>query len=103
MIDTEHYVQAMLALLFVLALLAGLSFLLKRSGYINPTALKRSSATMRVLDSITLDAKHRVLRLTDGKDEFSVILGGQSPVVLSQHPYKASKPAVVKDMAEHVS
>jgi flagellar protein FliO/FliZ len=90
---TQQWVQAVLALVFVLALLLGLAWLVRRMGLvarITPPGAGARAEGLHVSEILSLDMRHKVVRVRDGRRSYLVILGGEVPVVLAAQTDNAS-------------
>ena len=87
--DVSNYLRFLFALIFVLALIALLSWLIKRFGFGGRYMPVRGQARrMRVMETVTVDAKRRVVLLRCDEREHLLLIGGASDVVI-----EAGRPA----------
>lgn len=81
--DAGNYVRFVAALLFVLALIAFATWLARRFGLGGQAvSVRRSDRRLKVVEAITLDAKHRAVLLRRDDTEHLVMLGANCDVVI---------------------
>lgn len=81
--DASNYVRFIAALLFVLALIAFATWLAKRFGLgggIN--TVRRGARRLKVVEALTVDAKHRAVLIRRDNTEHLVMLGPTTDVVI---------------------
>lgn len=85
MFDLELYFRFLFALVFVIGLIGGIAWLAKRYGlerHIKKPPRGKKSRRLTILESLSLDARRRLLLLgCDGK-EYLVVLGNNSETLL---------------------
>lgn len=101
--DLGEYFRFFLALAFVLALIAGLAALVRRSGFGERLAATPSSAGARRLSLVEvrpLDAKHKLVLLRRDDREHLVLLGATSDLLIeSDIPAPPGEPAAAAPAA----
>lgn len=81
--DAGNYVRFVAALLFVLGLIALATWLARRFGMGGHGApVRRSDRRLKVVEAITIDAKHRAVLLRRDDTEHLVVLGANGDVVV---------------------
>lgn len=81
--DAGNYVRFVAALLFVLALIALATWLARRFGLGGQGAsVRRSERRLKVIETITLDSKHRAVLLRRDDTEHLVLLGANCDIVV---------------------
>jgi len=84
--ETSQLLQAVLSLLFVLGLLACLAWLARRGGLVaRVTPAAAAQKTLQIVEILSLDMKHKVIRLQDGATHYLILIGGETPVLLATH------------------
>lgn len=81
--DASNYVRFVAALLFVLALIAFATWLAKRfgmGGRVN--AVKRGERRLQIVETMTVDAKHRAVLIRRDDIEHLVLLGQTADLVI---------------------
>ena len=87
-LDVVDFTRYIAALLLVLGLLAALAVLLRR-GYgrgLLPGALGRTERRMRVVETLALDPRRRVMIVEVDETEHVILLGAGSDVKLETRP-----------------
>lgn len=88
--DTVEILQFIAVLVFVIGLILGLSYLIRR--YSTPgygPFRKAADRRMSVQESLNLDPKRRAVILRCDKSEYLVIVGGEHDFVLDRLEYKS--------------
>ncbi|MEE9139577.1 MAG: flagellar biosynthetic protein FliO [Alphaproteobacteria bacterium] len=81
--DVETYIQFLLALVFVLALIGVLAWLTRRFGFgLIPAAPGRSRRRLSVVETKSIDAKRRLVLIRRDNREHLVLLGPNSETVV---------------------
>ncbi len=82
-LDAGNYVRFIAALLFVLALIAFATWLARRFGVGGQTAaIRRSDRRLKVVEAVTVDAKHRAVLISRDGVEHLVLLGATGAVAI---------------------
>ena len=76
----SSYVQVIVSLLTVLALLWAVSWGMPR--YLVPQALRTASPNLLITGHLALDVKHRLIELSLNGKRYYILLGGTQPVVI---------------------
>jgi flagellar protein FliO/FliZ len=71
----DAYLRFFFALVFVLALIALLAWLAKRFGFAGAFARPRSDRRLSLVESLSLDARHRLVLVRRDRIEHLVLLG----------------------------
>ena len=71
----DAYLRFFFALVFVLALIALLAWLARRFGFAGAFARPRSARRLSVVESLSLDARHRLVLVRRDGTEHLVLLG----------------------------
>lgn len=87
----EDYLKFFFALIFVLALMGGLALLLKKLGLAGDKLPGGDKRRVRVLESLPLDARRKVILLRKDDTEHLVILGPTGETVLDRTKTSDSK------------
>jgi flagellar protein FliO/FliZ len=91
--ETQQLLQAVVSLLFVLALLVGLAWLARRGGLVARVApLAAARKTLQIVEILPLDMRHKVIRLQDCSTAYLILMGGASPVLLASQPISQVNP-----------
>lgn len=83
--DAIDYVNYIAALLFVLGLIIGIAWLIRRTGLAPFGGVHRKSGTPRrlaVKEVLALDARHRLVLIERDDQEHLVLIGPQSELVI---------------------
>jgi flagellar protein FliO/FliZ len=96
--DGLSFLRAVAALAFTLGLLIGCAALLKRYGHkfggISLPNVKASDKRMRIVDSISLDVRHRLLLVKIDTTEHLVLVGPNTSTITLSHTTPPEKPAL---------
>ncbi len=81
-----EYLRALLALLFVVALIFVLSFALRRSGLDKRLIGNKGNARLRVVETLYLDPRHRLVIVQHDQREHLLLIGphGSQPIATSE-------------------
>ena len=97
--DLPEYLRLVLALIFVLSLMGGLAYLLKRFGLGGPTApLPGRLKRMKVIESLALDPRRRAVILRHDNKEHLVILGPSGETLIDTNIASAPVPLSLKSL-----
>ena len=94
----DAYFRFAIALVFVLALIGLLAWLAKRFGFAGAFARPRKSRRLSVVESLPLDARHRLVLVRRDAVEHLVMLGTGGDSLIESGiapPPEPAKPAVV--------
>ena len=80
--DIDAYLRFMAALLFVLALMGGLWLVLKKLGLAGPVVQTPGKRRLKVIESLSIDARRRLVLLQRDDRQHLVILGPTGETVL---------------------
>ena len=80
--DAPDYLKFFAALVFVLALMGGLSFIIKRLGIGNSATLSTGKRRLKIVESLPLDARRRAVILQRDDRQHLVILGPAGETVV---------------------
>ena len=81
--ETSDYIRFVVALVFVLALIGLLSWLVRRFGFGGRLVTPRSKGRrLQVVEATTLDSKRRVVLLRRDQTEHLIVIGGESDLVI---------------------
>ena len=82
-IDTVNYFKFLLSLLFVLGLIGGFALIAKRLGMGNRGPVKRKKGKrLSIIETITLDAKRRMVLVRRDDAEHLLLIGASSEQVI---------------------
>ena len=73
--ELPQIIKLLVALAFVLSLMGGLAFALKRLGLSGPRAPQKKKRRLRVVESLAIDARRRLLLIQRDEKQHLVILG----------------------------
>ena len=73
------------ALLFVLALMGGLSLLLKKLGIAGPAMITPAKRRLKVIENMPLDARRRVVLIERDNQQHLILLGQHNDLVIEQN------------------
>lgn len=74
-ITASQIIQLILTLAFVVALMGGLAFLIKRLGLAGATPVYKGQKRLKIIESQTLDARRRLVLIRCDDKEHLVLLG----------------------------
>ena len=80
--EYHELLRMLAALVFVLALMGGLAFLLRRLGLAGPVMASGKAARLNVVESLPLDGRRRLVMIRRDDKEHLVILGPNSETVI---------------------
>ncbi len=82
--DLPQFLRLILALGFVLALMGGLSFLIKKLGLAPQNSIKTGDTRrLKIVESLPLDVRRRLVIIKCDDQEHLVILGANSETVIA--------------------
>lgn len=81
----EDYLKFFFALLFVLCLMGGLAYILKRFGLNGEKILPPSQRRLKVIETLPIDARRRAILLRRDDKEHLVILGPTGETVVESN------------------
>jgi len=80
--DWPQYLRLIAALLFVLGLMGGLAYVLKRLGVSGPHIPEKKHKRLKVIEAASVDARRRLVLLQCDDRQHLVLLGPNSETVL---------------------
>jgi len=83
--DTGYYLKAIFALLFVIGLIAGTSFILKRFSLDKHLLKNNKKKRLSVKEMLPLDARRRVILIERDNKEHLILLGHNSDIVIESN------------------
>jgi len=96
--ELTDYIRFVLALVFVLALIGLLNWLVRRYGIGGRIAMKRGqSRRLSVVEVAPVDAKRRVVLVRRDQTEHLILLGGGTDVVIEQGIVSDAAPGAAVD------
>ncbi len=78
----EDYLKFLFALIFVICLMGGLAYVLKRFGYGGPKPVPADKRRLKIVEILPLDARRRAILLRRDDTEHLVILGPTGETVV---------------------
>lgn len=93
--DFGDYFRFVLALAFVLALIGVMAWLARRFGLGQPTRLPGSPRRLKIVESLALDARRRLVLVSRDGTEHLLLLGGANEVTVES----GIRPPANKDSA----
>jgi len=77
------YLRFLFALIFVLGLILGVALIAKRFGFGNQAPMRlRGAKRLAIVESMALDAKHRLVLVRRDQIEHLIVIGGASDLVV---------------------
>jgi len=73
------------ALLFVLALMAGLALLLKKMGIAGPALVTPNKRRLKVIENLAVDSRRRIILIQRDDKEHLLLLGQNNDIVIEQN------------------
>jgi flagellar protein FliO/FliZ len=73
------------ALLFVLALMAGLALLLKKMGIAGPALVTPNKRRLKVIENLAVDSRRRIILIKRDDKEHLLLLGQNNDIVIEQN------------------
>lgn len=80
--EDPNYLRALLAFLFVIGLIGGMHFLLKRFGWEQRLRPERKGRRLAVVESVMIDPRHKLALVRRDGVEHLLLLGHQSDRVV---------------------
>lgn len=78
----DDYLKFFFALLFVLCLMGGLAYVLKRFGLAGDRLVPANQRRLKIIESLSLDMRHKAILLRRDDTEHLVILGPSGETVV---------------------
>jgi flagellar protein FliO/FliZ len=94
----DLYSRFLLALIFVIALIAGLAWLARRFGVAGRIGAARAGRRLAVIESAALDGKRRLVLIRRDDTEHLVLVGAETALVI-ESGIRAPRPATQADFA----
>jgi flagellar protein FliO/FliZ len=85
----DLYSRFLLALVFVVALIALLAWLARRFGFAGRGAVGRAGRRLTIVETTALDAKRRLVLVRRDDTEHLVLIGGESALVIESGIHRA--------------
>ena len=79
------YLKFFVALIFVLSLMGGLAYVLKRTGLAQGTLTTGKKRRLKLIESLPLDAKHKAVIIRRDEQEHLVILSPNGETVIENN------------------
>lgn len=89
--DLPQILQALAALIFVLALMGALAFFLKRLGFDSTGAFSGKERRLKIVETLPLDGRRKLVIVACDKKEHLVLLGPNSETVVENDIGKSKK------------
>lgn len=90
MLEWSILLRFILGFSFTLLLILAAAFLLKKFYSLKGIG-GQGPKKLKLLESLMIDPKHRLVRVSLEKEEFLIVLGGQQPYCLNPHKETADK------------
>ena len=90
--DLPQILRLFFAMAFVLSLMGGLAFVLKRIGLSTGVAASHGKRRLKVIESLALDSKHRAMLLQRDDKQHLVILGPNSETLVETDISRVESP-----------
>ena len=98
--ETTTYVRSILALILVLGLIMGLTWLLKRFGFgVGASGVLTKRRRLRMVESTMLDGRHRVVLIRRDDVEHLILIGPNTSQVVERSIPALSLPELGADEA----
>lgn len=81
-IDPIQILKLLAALIFVVALMGGLSILLRKLGLAENYTASKSEKRLKIVETLAVDARRRIAIIQCDKDQHLVIIGPQGETVI---------------------
>lgn len=88
--DYQDYLKFVIAFIFVLSLMGGLAFLLKRFGLGQAGIISPKNKRLKIIEVMPIDSKHKAVLLQRDETQHLVLFGANSDTVVETN-IKASK------------
>lgn len=92
MSDLPEIVRLLLALAIVISLMGGLAYILKKLGLSGAEPVTQKNKRLRLLESLPLDTRHRLVIVECDKTQHLLLLGAQQDTLIQSdigHPKDA--------------
>lgn len=92
MSDLPEIVRLLLALAIVISLMGGLAYILKKLGLSGAEPVTQKNKRLRLLESLPLDTRHRLVIVECDKTQHLLLLGAQQDTLIQSdigHPEDA--------------
>ena len=80
--DVGSYFRFVVALAFVLALIGVMAWLARRFGFAPPARLPGQPRRLQVVESLAVDARHRLVLVRRDRTEHLILIGGANTVTV---------------------
>ena len=84
--ESVDYLKFAAALVFVIALMGGLSFVLRRLYGFNNQAILPSQRRLKILETLQIDPRRRLILVQKDSDEHLLLLGPSQEIVVGSSP-----------------
>ena len=81
--DIQDYLKFFFALIFVLSLMGGLAYVLKRVGYGHGGMVASKHRRLKIIETLPIDAKHKAVLLGCDDKEHLVLLNVNGDTVIT--------------------
>ena len=98
--ELNDYLKFFFALLFVLSLMGGLAFLLKKFGYGQGGTFQNGKRRLKILETLPLSPKQKAVLIQRDDQEHLVILGHSGDTVVETNIQKTSDKAGSNDQKD---
>ena len=80
--DIQDYLKFLFALIFVLSLMGGLAYILKRAGYGQGGMVSGKKRRLKIIETLPIDAKHKAVLIGCDNKEHLVLLNVNGDTVV---------------------
>lgn len=80
--DLTDYLKFFFALLFVLSLMGGLAFILKRFGIGQGSIMTGAKRRIKIIETLPIDARHKAVLIQRDDTQHLVVLGNSGDTVI---------------------
>ncbi len=80
--ELADYLKFFFALLFVLSLMGGLAFILKRLGYGQGNIMSGTKRRLKIIETLPIDARHKAVLIQRDDTQHLVVLGNSGDTVI---------------------
>ena len=80
--ELPQILRLLAALAFVIALMGGLAFILKKTGFAHVPQVSPKKRRLKIVEALPLDSRHRAVLIQRDNTQHLIILGANSEIIV---------------------